>query len=87
MYQPSIRGIVAVLAVACLPFAVTCDAHAAPLRPMATITLAQNNASSWCLQGSGRMDCSFSNRAQCAATAIGNLGECVYIPPSAQPRD
>jgi len=86
MSQPSVRSIVAVFSVACLPFVVAFSAQAAPLRSTANIIVAENNTYSWCLQGSGRTDCSFRDRNQCAATAIGNLGECVYIPPGAQPK-
>jgi GTP cyclohydrolase II len=90
MYQPLFRGVVTALSLAVLPFVFAHDAHAAAFRPTATAAAAmRTNVHSWCLQNdiAGVTDCSFSDRNQCAATAGGGLGECIYIAPGAQPRD
>jgi hypothetical protein len=88
MYLPSFRGVVTALSFAVLPFISAHEAHAAALRPAASAIFAmQTNDYSWCLQYDGATDCSFSNRSQCAATASGHAGECIYIAPGAQPRD
>lgn len=88
MYQPLFRGVVTALSLACLPFIFAHEAHAAALQPAASAIVAmRTNDYSWCLQYEGATDCSFSSRSQCAATASGGLGECVYIAPGAQPRD
>jgi Protein of unknown function (DUF3551) len=88
MHQPLFRGVVTALSFAVLPFVFAHQAHAAALRPAAsTIVAMRTNDYSWCLQYDGATDCSFSNRSQCAATASGHAGECIYIAPGAQPRD
>jgi hypothetical protein len=86
MYKPSFRNVVAALSLACLPLVFAHQANAAPLRPAAA-TAARTTDYSWRFQYDGGTDCSFSNRNQCAATAAGHAGECVYIPSGAQPRD
>src|SRR5262249_7828059 len=88
MYRQSFRGVVTALFVACLPFVLAQEARSAPLRPTtAAVVAARTNAHSWCLQYDGGTDCSFSNRAQCAATAAGGLGECVATTSGAWTRD
>jgi len=88
MHQSSFRGVVTALSLAVLPFVFAHEAHAAAPRPAAAAVAAmRTNDYSWCLQYDGATDCSFSNRSQCAATAAGHAGECIYIAPSAQPRD
>ena len=88
MHQSSFRGLVTALSLAVLPFVFAHEAHAATLRPAASAVFAmRTNDYSWCLQYDGGTDCSFTSRSQCAATAAGGLGECVYIVPGAQPRD
>ena len=87
MHQSSFRGVVTALSLAVLPFVFAHEAHAAAPRPATAAAAMRTNDYSWCLQYDGATDCSFSNRSQCAATAAGHAGECIYIAPSAQPRD
>jgi len=88
MYRPSFRGVVTALSLACLPFVFAHEAHAAAHRPNAVAATAmRTNDYSWCYQYDGGTDCAFSTRSQCAATASGSAGECIYIAPGAQPRD
>ena len=87
MYKPAFRNVVVALSLACLPIVFAQQADAAPRRPTAAIAAARTTDYSWCYQYDGGTDCSFSSRSQCAATASGSAGECVYIPSGAQPRD
>jgi len=87
MYRPSFRGVVTALSFACLPFIFAHEAHAATLRPAAAAVAMRTNDYSWCLEYDSATDCSFTSRSQCAATASGHAGECIYIAPGAQPRD
>ena len=78
MYRLSFRGVATALFVACLPLVSASEAHSAALRPATAAVFAHNNLNAWCLQGdTAGVDCSFSNRSQCEATATGGLGECV----------
>jgi hypothetical protein len=48
----------------------------------------QNTLDAWCLQGdTAGVDCSFNNRSQCEATAVGGLGECVPMMPGIREKD
>jgi hypothetical protein len=88
MYQQAFRGIATALFVACAPLVSAADAHAATLRPATTAVVAHSNLDAWCLQGdTAGVDCSFSNRSQCEATAAGGLGECVPMMPGMRERD
>jgi uncharacterized protein DUF3551 len=88
MYQLSFRGIATALFVACAPLVSAADAHAAALRPATPAVFMHSNADAWCLQGdTAGVDCSFSNRSQCEATAAGGLGECVPMMPGMRERD
>jgi hypothetical protein len=88
MYQLSFRGVATALVVACLPLVSAPEAHAAAPRPATTAVFAHSNLDTWCLQGdTAGVDCSFSNRSQCEATAAGGLGECVPMMPGMRERD
>ena len=88
MYRSSFRGIATALVVACSPLAFATIAHAAVHRPATVAAFAQNKLDAWCLQGdSAGVDCSFSNRSQCEASAAGGLGECVPMMPGMRERD
>jgi len=78
MYRPSLRGVATAFVVACLPLVFAPEAHSAALRPATAAVFTHSNLNTWCLQGdTAGVDCSFSNRSQCEATATGGLGECV----------
>ena len=88
MYRSSVRGVATALVVACLPLVFAPQAHAAALRPATTAVFAHSDLDAWCLQGdTAGVDCSFSNRSQCEATASGGLGECVRMMPGMRERD
>jgi hypothetical protein len=88
MYRPSFRGVATALVVACLPLVFAPEAHSAVLRPATTAVFAHGNLDTWCLQSdTAGVDCSFSNRSQCEATAAGGLGECVPMMPGMRERD
>ena len=88
MYRLSFRGVATAFVVACLPLVFAPQAHAAALRPATAAVFAHSNLDTWCLQGdSAGVDCSFSNRSQCEATAAGGLGECVPMMPGMRERD
>ncbi len=88
MYQLSFRGIATALFVACAPLVSAADAHAAALRPATAAVFMRSNSDAWCLQGdTAGVNCSFSTRSQCEATAAGGLGECVPMVPGRRERD
>jgi hypothetical protein len=88
MYRLAFRGVATALLVACLPFVSAPEAHSAVLRPAPAAVFAHGNLDAWCLQGdTAGVDCSFSNRSQCEATAAGGLGECVRMMPGMRSRD
>ena len=88
MYRSSFRGVATAFVVACLPLVFAPEAHSATLRPATTAVFAHSNLDTWCLQSdTAGVDCSFSNRSQCEATAAGGLGECVPMMPGMRERD